>query len=347
MRISFYFFIFFLLSFPSFANNKAFYDGRAKFVKEYIEELKQFRKKDPDYNGAIAESLTGSFFAAFDKKSQDEVDQQALDTCKKSNNKGCKVRFKGFAINPDYNRLAVFDQNKGNLNIGFDDIPANYMLAHKGITFVYSTTDYKGKDFTCSKTSKDNDFIVDMIVSQIDLYPFSFLSNAGLNFILICGNLNALGASPEGLAPAHYDQSPGVFMLSVQKIKKQIDAGQPQIIKHIFHHEYYHVIDSTLTKAVVDDEWVKINKNPYSSENLKANVNQVLSDGKGFVSNYAKNNEFEDKAEIFAYLITKNKEMRNVLTKDVTIFRKAKLMISRMKMLSSEINASFWTKLLN
>jgi len=105
------------------------------------------------------------------------------------------------------------------------------------------------------------------------------------------------------------------------------------------------VIDSTLTKAVVDDDWVKINKNPYSSENLKANVNEVLSDGRGFVSHYAKNNEFEDKAEVFAYLIAKNKKMRDVMTKDVIIFRKAKLMIKRMKTLSNDINGSFWTKL--
>ena len=345
MKISLYILIFIIYSFPSLSNNKAFYEGRAKFIKEYITELQALRKKDPDYNGAIAESLTGSFFQALDKKSQDEVEVQAINTCKKNNNKGCKIRFRGLAINPEYNRFAVFDKSKGNLNVGMEDIPSNFMLSHKGISFVFSTSDYQAKDFTCAKTTKDNDFIVDMIVSQIDLYPNSFLGKAGLKFVLICGDIKALGSSPEGLAPAHYDQSPGVFMLSVQKIKKQIDAGQPQIIKHIFHHEYYHVIDSTLTKAVVDDDWVKINKNPYSSENLKANVNKVLSDGKGFVSHYAKNNEFEDKAEVFAYLITKNKKMRDVMTKDVIIFRKAKLMIQRMKTLSSDINGSFWTKL--
>ncbi|WP_440679347.1 putative zinc-binding metallopeptidase [Candidatus Pelagibacter sp. HIMB1517] len=346
MRVSFYLLIFSLYAFPSLSNNKAFYEGRAKFIKEYINELQVLRKKDPDYNGAIAESLTGSFFQALDKKSQDQVEAQALESCKKNNNKGCKIRFRGLAINPDYNRLAVFDKSKGNLNVGMEDIPSNFMLSHKGISFVFSTSDYQAKDFTCAKTNKDNDFIVDIIVSQIDLYPTSFLGKAGLKFVLICGDIKALGSSPEGLAPSHYDQSPGVFMLSVQKIKKQIDAGQPQIIKHIFHHEYYHVIDSTLTKAVVDDDWVNINRNPYSPENLKANVNEILSDGRGFVSNYAKNNEFEDKAELFAYLVTKNKEMRSVMTKDVVIFRKTKLMIERMKSLSGDINGNFWSKLL-
>ena len=54
MKISFYILIFIIYSFPSLSNNKAFYEGRAKFIKEYISELQVLRKKDPDYNGAIA-----------------------------------------------------------------------------------------------------------------------------------------------------------------------------------------------------------------------------------------------------------------------------------------------------
>ncbi|MDC0435863.1 putative zinc-binding metallopeptidase [Pelagibacteraceae bacterium] len=346
MKIRISILIFFLFQNLSLANDKSFYEGRAKFIKEYILELENLRKDDPDYNGAIAESLQGSFFLALDKKSQDEVDQLALDSCKKSGNRGCKIRFRSLAPNPDYNRFAVFDSDKGNLNVGKEDIPSAFKLTHKGISFIYSTSDYQGENFTCARTSKENDFIVDIIISQIDLYPTSFLANAGLKFVLICGDIKAQGGSPEGLAPSHYDKSPGVFMLSVNKIKKQIDAGQPQIIKHIFHHEYYHVIDSTLTKAVVDEEWVNINQTAYSSENVKANINEILSDGKGFVSNYAKNNEFEDKAEVYAYLITQNKQMREVMTKDIIIFRKAKLMISRMKSLSPDIDISFWNNLL-
>ena len=135
------------------------------------------------------------------------------------------------------------------------------------------------------------------------------------------------------------------FFLSLKKIKKQIDSGQIDIVKHIFHHEFYHIIDSKLTKAVVDEEWVKINKNPYSNKNLKADFSDVLKNQKGFISNYAKNNEFEDKAEIFAYLITKHQKTKKILAKDPILFEKAKLMIKRMKSLSMDINQQFWSRL--
>ena len=90
---------------------------------------------------------------------------------------------------------------------------------------------------------------------------------------------------------------------------------------------------------------MKLNRNPYSNENLKANFQKILADQKGFVSNYAKNNEFEDKAEVFAYLITKHQEMKKILPQDRILYNKTKLIIQRMKSLSSEINRNFWSKL--
>jgi hypothetical protein len=340
-----YLFLFLLINSIAFANDKSFYDGRSKFIQEYIDELTKYQKEDPNYRGAVVESLRGSFFAAFNTKSQSEVDQQALDICIRKKGTKCKVRFQSLSINSSYNRLAQYDSNKKILDVGMYEIPSVLLNTYKGITFVRSASNFKEKDFSCEKNTLNYDFVVDMINSKIDLYPQSFLRKAGLNYVMICDDILANASHPEGLAPSHYDQSPGVFFLSLKKIKKQIDSGQSNIIKHIFHHEFYHIIDSTLTKAVVDEEWVKLNRNPYSNENLKANFQKILADQKGFVSNYAKNNEFEDKAEVFAYLITKHQEMKKILPQDRILYNKTKLIIQRMKSLSSEINRNFWSKL--
>ena len=341
-----YLFFCLLISTASFANDKSFYDGRFNFIQEYITELKKYQKEDINYRGAVVESLSGSFFVAFNKRSQSEVDQEALEICVKKNGKKCKVRFQSLNINTSYNPLATYDVNKKILEVGSREIPSVLLNTYKGITFVRSVSNFKKKDFSCEKNILNYDFVVGIINSQIDLYPQSFLRKAGLNYVMICDDISALGfPSPVGLAPSHYDQSPGVFFLSLKKIKKLTDSGKVNIAKHIFHHELYHVIDSTLTKAVVDEEWLKINQYPYSNKNLKANFSKVLDNQKGFVSNYAKNNEFEDKAEVFAYLITKHQETKKILSKDKILLKKAKLMIKRMKSLSPDINSSFWSKL--
>ena len=347
MKIKYIFFVLplFIINF-SFANEKFFYEGRSQFILEYIAELKKYQKKNINYRGAVAESLSGSFFAGFNKKSQSEVDQLALDICFKKKGKKCKIRLQSLRLNPFYNRLATYNANEKILEVGTFEIPSLIVNTYKGITFAKSTSNFKGKKFSCEKNSLNNDFIVNIIQSQISIYPISFLKKSGLKYIMICDNiLINNGSRPEGLAPSHYDQSPGVFFLSLKKIKKQIDSGQIDIVKHIFHHEFYHIIDSKLTKAVVDEEWVKINKNPYSNKNLKADFSDVLKNQKGFISNYAKNNEFEDKAEIFAYLITKHQKTKKILAKDPILFEKAKLMIKRMKSLSMDINQQFWSRL--
>ena len=347
MRISFVI-LFILLSFSVTADeNEDFYKNRYNFIQEYISELKKLKSSNSKYKGAVAESLSGSFFSVFEKKSQSEIDDMAINLCKKKNNKGCKVRFQSLNVNPNYNRFATYNSLEKKLNVGIYEIPSSIILTHQGITFIKATSNHDEKNFSCTASSMKNDFIIDIIISQIELYPRTFLDKAGLKYIMICDNITVNGAAgPEGLAPSHYDQSPGVFFLSVTKIKKQIDAGRPEIIKHVFHHEFYHVIDSTLTKAVIDNEWKQINQNPYSSSAIKANIKGLLKDQKGFVSDYAKNNEFEDKAEVFAYLITRNKDMRVVLASDVILYNKAKLMIERMKSISTDINESFWSKLL-
>ena len=60
-----YLFFCLLISTASFANDKFFYDGRFNFIQEYITELKKYQKEDINYRGAVVESLSGSFFVAF------------------------------------------------------------------------------------------------------------------------------------------------------------------------------------------------------------------------------------------------------------------------------------------
>ena len=116
------------------------------------------------------------------------------------------------------------------------------------------------------------------------------------------------------------------------------------MLKHVFHHEFYHIIDSQLTNVIIDNQWEKINKIEYSSVNISGDLNLDNSIN-GFVTQYARNNQNEDKAELFAMLITKNSEVKKLLNKDEVLFNKTKLLISRLKSISPSINKNFWNKL--
>ena len=66
---------------------------------------------------------------------------------------------------------------------------------------------------------------------------------------------------------------------------------------------------------------------------------------KGFISEYARNNSAEDKAELFAFMISEHKKFKQAVSKDEVLLKKSKLMISRLKGISPEINKNFWKKL--
>ena len=72
--------------------------------------------------------------------------------------------------------------------------------------------------------------------------------------------------------------------------------------------------------------------------NEVAYTNEPMLDGwgidtsvKGFISEYARNNSAEDKAELFAFMITKHNDFKKAIINDEILLKKSKLMISRLK----------------
>ena len=116
-----------------------------------------------------------------------------------------------------------------------------------------------------------------------------------------------------------------------------------EIIRHLFHHEFYHVIDTALSTVGIDDQWSKLNKQSYL-ENSPAEGPFINNSVEGFISSYARNNHAEDKAELFAFMITKHNEFKKILPKDEILFNKSKLMIKRLKSLSKNIDSSVLEK---
>ena len=203
----------------------------------------------------------------------------------------------------------------------------------------YEFNIYTEKIITTSKQ------LIFLLKKEIDIYPNEFINNSGLKFIMICDDLTLNGSKVVGVAPGHYDQSPGVFYISVNKLKNvKNNPRTKSMMRHVFHHEFYHIIDSQLTNVIIDNEWKKINKNNYSDVEISGELNLDNSIN-GFITKYARNNQNEDKAELFAMLITKHSEVKRLLNEDKILFDKTRLLISRLKSISPLINKDFWNKL--
>ena len=330
------------------AEVKKSYEERAKFIKEYIANLKENRKKNKKYKGSVVESVSGRLFTRWGPFPQNQLDKNALDDCKKAGELDCLVRFRTLSKNPKYNRYAKYDSSKKRLKVLGEYINSKKVYSAKGIDILISEQDFRNKkNFYCGKTKSNYRDTIAYLVKEIEIYPASFLQNSGLKYVMICEKIEdeGLGFEPGGLAPGHVDQSPGVFYLNLSVLNKQKNPKiKKETVKLLFHHEYYHIIDSSLSLMQLDEKWEKINLVPYTNEPMLDGWG-IDTSVEGFISQYARNNPAEDKAELFAFMISDHKQFKKAIAKDKVLLKKSQLMISRLKNISPEINKNFWKRL--
>ena len=324
------------------------YEERANFIKDYISKIKENRKKDKKFKGSVVEAVSGRLFTRWGPFSQKTLDKNALDDCKKAGELDCLVRFRTLTKNSKYNRYAKYDSSKKSLKVLGEYIKSKKVFATKGIDVLISEEDFKNsRNFFCGKTKSDYREVISYLVKEIEIYPSSFIKNSGLKYVMICEKIEdeELGFEPGGLAPGHVDQSPGVFYLNLSVLNKYKNPKvKKETVKLLFHHEYYHIIDSSLSLMQLDQKWEKLNKVAYTNEPMLDGWG-IDTSVEGFISQYARNNSAEDKAELFAFMISDHKKFKKAISKDEILLQKSKLMISRLKGISSEINKSFWNRL--
>ena len=324
------------------------YKERTEFVKKYISTIKENRKTNKKFKGSIVEAVSGRLYTSWGTLSQYELDQKALKNCKSDGEIECLVRFRTLKKNPKYNRYAKYIKSKSSLKVLGEHIKSKKKFSSKGIDILISTENFKNKnDFFCGQTKSNYKDVINNLVKEINVYPASFLKNSGLKYVMICEKITdkSLGFEPGGLAPGHVDQSPGVFYLNLSAVNKiKNSKAKKDYIRILFHHEFYHIIDSKLSLMQLDEAWEKINKVDYSNDLITGGIG-IDTSVEGFISGYARNNSAEDKAELFAFMVAQHKEFKKAIAKDEILLKKSKLMISRLKGISKEIDKSFWKKL--
>ena len=324
------------------------YKERTEFVKKYISTIKENRKTNKKFKGSIVEAVSGRLYTSWGTLSQYELDQKALKNCKSDGEIECLVRFRTLKKNPKYNRYAKYINSKSSLKVLGEHIKSKKKFSSKGIDILISTENFKNKnDFFCGQTKSNYKDVINNLVKEINVYPVSFLQNSGLKYVMICEKITdkSLGFEPGGLAPGHVDQSPGVFYLNLSAVNKiKNSKAKKDYIRILFHHEFYHIIDSKLSLMQLDEAWEKINKVDYSNDLITGGIG-IDTSVEGFISGYARNNSAEDKAELFAFMVAQHKEFKRAIAKDEILLKKSKLMISRLKGISKEIDKSFWKKL--
>lgn len=178
-------------------------------------------------------------------------------------------------------------------------------------------------------------YVESVLVPEWKLYPVSLVKRTRLRRVMLCRRLTWLGHSLGGLAPAD------TFFVNI--------GMRRGWSIHTLHHEFFHTFDHYVGQAMPDEQWESLNPTGfrYGAEgnalSLVREASSELSDrNPGFFNRYSTANKDEDRAEVFAYMMSEPQMVAARMAKDPVISAKVQWITRLMSAVCPEMDAAYW-----
>lgn len=169
-----------------------------------------------------------------------------------------------------------------------------------------------------------------LLQEELSRYPKGLFRKIGLGTIIVgsevavggveLGGAAVFGAGMSGgadMLPPHLrDPRENVLVLSVDVLEV------PEYARHVIHHEIWHVLEFMGTGRI---EWEEPRRER-GAAGTYSEKSRPMEQGRpyGCVSSYANSDDAEDRAEMFAYMMTQPKELARLGEQDQVVMRKWK-----------------------
>lgn len=174
-----------------------------------------------------------------------------------------------------------------------------------------------------------------LVVKELKVYPDELLEKSQVRQIIFCKGLQS--GTPfkmhtwGGLA----DYEHNVIFL---------DASLPaSFLPTAFHHELFHYLDWQMGFASNDPEWLSFNEPGEQYRGYQIEQLYAQRDNIHFITTYSQASMLEDKAEVFAYLISDPKLILDRAKRSPVLERKVDCIKRRLQEFCPKINKEFWS----
>ena len=205
-----------------------------------------------------------------------------------------------------------------------------------GIQFVYRNLKFPNS-FSGEEAPLDQiaAYVESVLTPEWKLYPVSLVKRTRLRRVMLCRKFTWLGHSLSGLAPSD------TFFVNI--------GMRRGWAIHTLHHEFFHTFDHYVGQVVRDDQWDSLNPPGfrYGAEgnalSLVREASSELSDrNPGFFNRYSTADKNEDRAEVFAYMMTDPQMVAARMAKDPVINAKVRWITELMSAVCPEMDAEYW-----
>ena len=188
-----------------------------------------------------------------------------------------------------------------------------------------------GKDnVTCLNTSKKNiNNKFSLVKKNFDKYEIKFLKKINLKYVVLCENLSVAGIEAAGV-PNHLMKT---LILDIN--------FDPIYFERVLHHEIFHIINDSRKELFDMRKWINFNKKDFkyaecSTCSDKINLS-LLKNTDGFLTEYSMTTPSEDMAEIYSFLITDHKLLKNKTDKDTILKNKVSYLKNQLLLIDKSL----------
>jgi hypothetical protein len=227
-----------------------------------------------------------------------------------------------------------------------DEMNAQYRRDY-GIQLVADSEVYPvagpGETIDAKNTGEKNgDMVLYFLRKEFAKYPAELVRLSGVKRIVLCRGLKIGGARMAGVA---VEKNASIYVDSTTEV------GDESHRRRTLHHEFFHFLDyAQHTEVMHNSAWEAANPPGvyYGSAPPAAKPgahNWASHPFTGFLSNYSLKAVPEDRAEIFAGLMTNNLTLRLLLQRDQNLATKVRLLKDELGQFCPRMDAAFWGRI--
>ena len=171
------------------------------------------------------------------------------------------------------------------------------------------------KNITCARTEPNNlnnKFLI--IEKNLNSYSPSFLKKNNIRYLVMCENLFISNINTGGIP----DTKKRTLIIDINFNSKYFER--------MIHHEIFHMIQKSYTNFFDENKFSSLNKTSFNYAKCSTCSNRlnldIYENTNGFLTEYSKSIPSEDMAEIFSFLMTNKKIIKEKIKNDKILSNK-------------------------
>jgi hypothetical protein len=189
---------------------------------------------------------------------------------------------------------------------------------------------------------RNGDMVLYFLRKEISKYPAELIRASGVKRLVLCRDLKVDGKRVAGVA------SPGNTSIYVDSTA---EIGDEAHRRRTLHHEFYHFLDHAQhpTDMTTNTVWKNanapgVNYGTAAPAAKPGQHNWASHPAPGFISDYSLTAIPEDRAELFAALMTNNLTLRTLLQRDPYLATKTQMLKDELHQFCPAADEAFWAK---